>query len=144
MCYSAQVRQDYRKYVRLWGADISIQEYHRLYWQRGEGSKVRIPKAMDAAFTDPKSEQERAIKILIDTFNAQEATRLEQELFKQRKRLADAERILATKATNAAAESQRIATSKVERALGKLSDFVGRSWRSVMHASSPAGMRRSW
>jgi putative SOS response-associated peptidase YedK len=123
MCYSAQVRHDYKKYVRLWGADISLRDYYRLYWQRSEGSKVRIPKAMDAAFADPKSEQERAIKNLIDMFNAQEATRLEQELFRQRKRLADAERILATKATKAAAESQRIATGKVAWALGKLVDL---------------------
>lgn len=123
MCYSAQIQQDYRKYVRLWGADISIQDYYRLYWLRSEGAKVRIPKAMDAAFSRPATESERAIKALIDAFDAQEATRLEQELFKQRKRLADAERSLAARPTKAAAESRRIASAKVESALGRLADL---------------------
>jgi putative SOS response-associated peptidase YedK len=55
--------------------------------------------------------------------DAQETSRFEQELFRQRKRLADAERTLATKTTKAATESKRIATDKVEWALSKLSDL---------------------
>ena len=39
-------------------------------------------------------------------------SKLEQELFKQRKRLADAERTLQTKTTKAATESKRIATDE--------------------------------
>jgi putative SOS response-associated peptidase YedK len=50
-------------------------------------------------------------------------TKFEQELFKQRKRLADAERTLATKTTKAAAESKRIATEKVDGLLGKLASL---------------------
>ncbi|WP_408431775.1 hypothetical protein [Paraburkholderia fungorum] len=44
-------------------------------------------------------------------------------LFKQRKRLADAERSLLTKVTKAATESQRIATDKIAWTLGKLDDI---------------------
>jgi len=44
-------------------------------------------------------------------------------MFAQAKRLADAERKLATKPTKAAAESQRIATTKIERAKSRLSDL---------------------
>lgn len=123
MCYSAQVWADYKKYVRAWGADVSIKEFYQLYWLRSQGAKVRIPKAMDAAFAIPQNEDERAIKALIDAYDAQEASRLEQEIFKQRKRLADAERTLATRTTKAAVESQRIATTKVDWALGKLADL---------------------
>ncbi len=123
MCYSAQVWADYKKYVRAWGADVSIKEFYRLYWLRSQGAKVKIPKAMDAAFANPKTEDERAIKALIDAYDAQEASRLEQEIFKQRKRLADAERVLASKTTKAATENRRIANAKVEWALGKLSDL---------------------
>jgi len=123
MCYSAQVWADYKKYVRAWGADVSIKEFYRLYWLRSQGAKVKIPKAMDAAFAIPQNEDERAIKALIDAYDAQEASRLEQEIFKQRKRLADAERTLATRTTKAAVESQRIATTKVDWALGKLADL---------------------
>src|SRR5690606_15655239 len=46
-----------------------------------------------------------------------------QELFKQRKRLADAERKLQARTTRAATESRRIATSKVEWLRGKLDDL---------------------
>lgn len=120
MCYSAQIRSDYNKFLRLHGAVMDIAEFARLYWSRSEGAKVRIPKAMDAAFADPQTDEERRIKALIDAFDAEQATSLEQEVFRQRKRLADAERTLRSKTTKAATESRRIATAKVEWALGKL------------------------
>ena len=123
MCYSAQVWADYKKYVRVWGASLGIKDFYHVYWLRSEGAKVKIPKSMDAAFANPTADDERAIKSLIDAFDAQEASPLEQEIFKQRKRVADAERALATKTTKAATESQRIATTKVDWALGKLADL---------------------
>ena len=49
MCYSAQIRHDYAKFVRTYGAVIDIAEFVRLYWTRGQGAKLKIPKAMDAA-----------------------------------------------------------------------------------------------
>ena len=78
---------------------------------------------MDLAFADPHTPEERQIKALIDAFNSAEVTKLEQEAFKQKKRLADAERTLKAKATKAATESKRIATDKIEWALGKLADI---------------------
>ena len=109
--------------MRLWGADVSMKDFVRLYWDRAQGAKIKIPKAMDAAFAQPQTDEERQVKQLIDRFNAEQTSRLEQELFKQRKRLADAERTLLTKTTKAASESKRIATDKIEWALGKLSDL---------------------
>ena len=120
MCYSAQIKADYTKYVRAFGADIDIKEFVRLYWDRAQGSKAKIPKAMDAAFADPRSEDERRIRALIADFDRAQASTLEQEVFKQRKRLADAERTLQAKTTKKAQEDKRIATAKVEWALGKL------------------------
>jgi len=123
MCYSAQVWADYRAYVRVYGADLSIVEFHELYCVRHTNARIKIPKAMDAAFADPRSEGERKIKTLIDAFDREQVTKLEQEIFKQRKRLADAERTLQTKTTKAATTSKRIATDKVEWALAKLADL---------------------
>jgi len=123
MCYSAQIRHDYNKFVRAYGAVIDIAEFVRLYWNRGQGAKLKIPKAMDAAFADPQSEEERQIRTLVGQYDREQASLLEQELFKQRKRLADAERTLQAKTTKAATESKRIATAKVEWALGKLADL---------------------
>lgn len=56
-------------------------------------------------------------------FNSDQTTRLEQELFKQRARLADAERTLQSKTTKAASGSKRIATNKIEPALRGLDDL---------------------
>ena len=123
MCYSAQIEADYRKYLRMFGASISLEEFYDLFWRRVGGSKVKIPKAMEAAFGDPVSDDEQGIKALIDEFTVQQSMTLEQELFKQRKRLADARRTLETKTTRAATESQRIAADKIAWALGKLSDL---------------------
>jgi putative SOS response-associated peptidase YedK len=121
MCYSAQIKAEYTRFVRSFGARISIRDFFDIYWRRArEDAKLRIPKAMDALFGAPQSVEEREVAALIAEFNTAEAARLEQELFKQRKRLADAERALATKPTKAAAESRRIAVDKVERCLGKL------------------------
>jgi putative SOS response-associated peptidase YedK len=123
MCYSARIEADYRKYVKLFGADIDIQEFIRIYWERQGGSKAKFPKAMDAAFSDPHSDDERWIKTLVDEFEAGQVTKLEQDLFKQRARLADAERALLVKTTKAVTESRRIATDKIEWILVRLADL---------------------
>ena len=78
---------------------------------------------MEAAFAEPTNERERQIKSLIDEFATERATKLQQELFKQRTRLADAERALSVKSTKAAAQSKRIAIDKIEWALEKFFDL---------------------
>jgi putative SOS response-associated peptidase YedK len=123
MCYSAMVWAEYRAYVHVYGADINIHEYFEMYVVRASASAVKTPKAMDASFANSQTEDERRIKALIDEYDAQQATKLQQELFKQSKRLADANRTLQTKTTKAALESQRIAGNKIEWAKGKLADL---------------------
>ncbi|TCK96984.1 SOS response-associated peptidase family protein [Paraburkholderia sp. BL9I2N2] len=124
MCYSAQIQADYRKFVRTFGAIMDIGEFARLFFERAEGvSKTKVPKAMEDAFAEPQTDAEREIKAAIDKFNSAQSSKLEQDLFKQRKRLADAERTLQTKVTKAATESQRIATDKIAWTLGKLEDM---------------------
>ncbi|MFM0521614.1 SOS response-associated peptidase family protein [Caballeronia jiangsuensis] len=123
MCYSAQIQADYRKYVKTFGAHMDIEEFARLYFERAEGSKAKIPKAVDDSFRDAQTDTERQIKASIDRFDAEQTTKLEQELFKQRTRLADAERTLQSKVTKAATESKRIATDKIEASLRRLEDI---------------------
>jgi len=122
MCYSARILADYRRYVRMFGATASLREFVELFLRRQSDPQARIiiPKSVEVAFDDPRTDDERQAKQAIDSFRSQQATKFEQELFKQRKRLADAERTLATKTTKAAVESKRIATEKVEWLLGKL------------------------
>ncbi|MFM0648522.1 SOS response-associated peptidase family protein [Paraburkholderia bryophila] len=124
MCYSAQIQADYRKFVRIFGAIMDIGEFSRLFFERAEGvCKAKVPKAMEDAFAEPKADAEHEIKASIDQFKAAQSAKLEQDLFKQRKRLADAERTLQTKITKSATESQRIATDKISWTLGKLDDI---------------------
>lgn len=123
MCFSAIAVQSYKEFVRLFGATISYQEFYDLFWRRKQGAKIKVPRAMEDAFSSPENDDERAIKALIDEYRQQETKRLEAEVFEQRTRLTKAERALQTKPTKAAAESQRIATDKIERALARLTDM---------------------
>jgi hypothetical protein len=111
MCYSAQIKADYQRFLRHFKATLSLRDFMRIYWARAEGSKLKIPRALDALFAHPECDEEREIKRLIDEHDARQGVEYEQELFRQRKRLADAERALQTKATKAAAESRRIANA---------------------------------
>jgi len=123
MCYSAQIWADYRKYLRIFGARMSIHEYVEIFWRRTLDAKLLIPKAMELPFAEPTDDHERQIKDFIDQFATAQATTFEQELFTQRTRLVEAERKLETRPTKGAAESKRIATNKIQRAKDWLADL---------------------
>jgi putative SOS response-associated peptidase YedK len=123
MCYSAMVWEDYRKYCRTFGATLSIHEFVRLVDERLRDSKIKLPKAMTDAFADPQSDAERGIAAMIAEFNREQASATEQDIFRQKKRLADAERSLQTKVTKKAENDRRIATDKISKGLLKLDDL---------------------
>lgn len=123
MCYSSKIEAGYKRYVREFGGRLSLHDYYQLFWERSEGRKVKVPRAMEDAFLADDSMQDLRIAELILAHRAAEVSRLEQELFGQRARLAEAQRKLAVKPTKAATESARIATKKTEQILGWLSDL---------------------
>lgn len=123
MCYSAKVTQTFKSYQRRYGARVNYAQFELLFAARLEDDKVKIPKALEANFQDPQTADEKRIRDLIDRYVSQRSAQLEAELFKQRRRLADAERALAERTTKAATESRRIAGEKVEWILGKLGDL---------------------
>ncbi len=123
MCYSAQVWDSYQKYIRAFGASIDLPEFLRLYGARAQGEKIKTSKGMDDAFSQAESGVEGQIWHLVQAHREQEALRLEQELFKQSRRLADAKRKLATRPTKAAENDQRIAMDKIPWLKGKLADL---------------------
>lgn len=124
MCFSAQVWADYRKYVRHYGAKISIHEFLQLLERRQAGERIILPKGLTDAFkvTPQSAPEERCLELVL-AFEDAEATRIEADLFAQRRRLADAERSLAVKLSKKAGEDQRIAGNKIERALARLDDL---------------------
>ncbi len=122
MCYSAQVESKWKRHVRDMEARISYTDFRQLAQLRlAEPTRYRLPRGFDLEFADPQTDEERGIKELIDQYRKAQITKLETEIFTQRKRQVDAERKLAVKQTKAAAESMRIATTKVQQAMGKLS-----------------------
>nr|WP_315494201.1 SOS response-associated peptidase family protein [uncultured Rhodoferax sp.] len=123
MCYSAQLQNAYKEYVDIHGADIDIEAFARLYGFRCQDDRIKIPKAMEMAFQGAGSPLAASIQASLAEYRAQQTTKLEQELFKQRTRLVDAERTLQTKTTKAATESKRIATNKMAWAQDKLADL---------------------
>jgi len=123
MCYSAQIEAAYQKLVRKTGATVSLQEFAALYAHDPGKKRPKTPKAMADAFRAGSSAAERTVWAEIQRCNQAEAAILEQELFANRMRLADAERSLQAKETKKAREDVRIAGNKIERAMGKLADL---------------------
>jgi putative SOS response-associated peptidase YedK len=115
MCYSALVWADFHKYQRTFGAHLDIAAFVRLYASRAADERIRIPKGVDLAFLGDDSAGGREIRGHIDAWNAALLTRSEQELFRQARRLADAERKLAVKATKSALNEQRIAGNRIRQ-----------------------------
>jgi putative SOS response-associated peptidase YedK len=121
MCYSAQIESKWKRHVREMEAKMLLSDFRELLQLRlAEPSKYRLPRGFELEFADPQNEEERAIKALSDQYRKAQVSKLETEIFAQKKRLADADRKLAVKETKAAAESKRVAETKVRQALGKL------------------------
>ena len=115
MCYSAEAWQAYDLFVAEFGADIDMKEFVKIYLQRQQAFKWKIPKGMDLAFQNPKTPDEQLIADLIAEYNAGVIQGSEQELFKQIKRVADAERKLAVKETQKALTDVRVGNNKIKQ-----------------------------
>jgi putative SOS response-associated peptidase YedK len=120
MCYSAMIVEQWRNYVKITGAEMDIRQFAELIGFRAQGQPIRIARAVDRWFAQPQTADERQIKGMIDAYRAGMVSKLEKEIFSQRKRVADAERALQEKPTKKAAEDVRIGTSKLEKALRDL------------------------
>jgi putative SOS response-associated peptidase YedK len=125
MCYSAQVAQDIKTLMRAFFAFADYEQMEQVFLERLTSKSIRILRGFEANFAEPRSTAERRIKDLIDQYRATRITELEQEVFRQKKRLADAERKLKLKETRTALEERRIATTRIETSLEKLSLLKG-------------------
>lgn len=123
MCYSSRIEADYRRYLREMGGQLSYQHFREIFWERSQGKKIKVPRGMEEAFLAGDGPQDQEIAARIRAYREAEATRLQQDLFAQRARLAEAERKLAAKPTKAATDSKRIATSKIALYLAWLADM---------------------
>jgi putative SOS response-associated peptidase YedK len=123
MCYSAIVIQNLKKLGLKFDAKVDYLALEELFERRLEDSSIKITKALEANFTHPENKHEQKIKKWIDAYKEKKSSELEAELFKQKKRLADAERKLSEKETKKALEEQRISSNKIQWNLSKLADL---------------------
>ena len=124
MCYSAMLESRYAAYLRETGAEMDLQQFEEIFgWRETEG--LRILRAVERWFDNPRSPGEQRVAGSIARFNTTMVARLEQEVFEHRRRVVDAERNLALRPTKSAAESARIGTAKLEKTLRDLSLYSG-------------------
>ena len=116
MCYSAMVLQNAKKAGLKYYARVQHDMYYGLFKRRLEGEKLYLNKALEHQFTvEGTSEKEKEIALLIIKWHEQQIPIIEEELFKQSKRLGDAERALLAKATKKAENDKRISTNKIRK-----------------------------
>jgi putative SOS response-associated peptidase YedK len=126
MCYSAQVVASYQKFVREFGAILSIHEFFDLFVKkRADGGWSKIPKGMRDAFRKPANEAGFELAKLVADGDRELGVALQTEISAQRERLTKAEAVLSgPKPTKKAAEDKRIAEKKIKAAERNLDDLV--------------------
>jgi putative SOS response-associated peptidase YedK len=120
MCYSAMLKEEYAQYIRATGAEMDLEQFVDIFWNVAQGARITIPRAVERWFDNPATAKQEAAHQLIRQRRAAQATTWQQELFVQKKRLADAERKLAVKLTKVAENDKRIATNKIDQFVKKL------------------------
>jgi putative SOS response-associated peptidase YedK len=128
MCYSAKVTQSLKDYLRIAGASADMAQIEQIVQERLTNKAIRFPRGFERNFDNPNSAEEQRIRTLLDQHRAAATTKFEQEVFAQKKRLADAQRKLKLKETRTARNEERIATTKIETAIEKLSLLKGTQW----------------
>jgi putative SOS response-associated peptidase YedK len=123
MCYSAVVVQNLDLLAHQAKARTDVEQFADLFARRAAGEALKLSRALEANFLAPTTPVEKRIAADIQAFHAAQAGEWESELFKQKKRLADAERKLKARATQKAREDRRIANNKIEWLLNKLADL---------------------
>lgn len=121
MCYSAQIEADYKRFVREYGAIMSLDDFTRMVVEYFDNPKMHVPKAITTPFLEsPETDEERKIAAVIRARMAADETALLQELAKQTERLEKAQQSLAVKVTKKATEDVRVATNKIAAIKDKL------------------------
>lgn len=124
MCYSAQLKAEFATYER-YGGHLNIHAFVDLYGHRFD-FPIYVARALDFWFDDLAGEDAARIREMVDRYKRQKVEEWTQELFKQRRRLVDAERVLVSdapeKKLEKAGNERRIASNKVERLMTWIED----------------------
>ena len=123
MCYSAKVQQHLRSLARRFAADVDWELFEQVFHRRLEDDGIKLSRALERNFQQPDTDVTRRIQADIEAHRRALATRWETDLFKQKKRLADAQRSLQQKETKKALDDVRIATGKIEAYVERLGNL---------------------
>lgn len=115
-------RADLAAVLREYDAVLDGDTFERLFWERVNNPRagIRFPLAIDRYFLKPRNDSEVRVKAAIDAYREIKIPEWEAEIFKQRKRYADAERALKVKHTKKAEADLGISSRKVEQLKGWL------------------------
>ena len=123
MCFSAVVQQNLDLLARQHKARVDTELFENLFARRAAGADIKLAKSLEANFLNPKNDAAKRIAEHIAAYQAATASKWQIELFKQKTRLADAERKLKVRTTQIAQDEQRIATNKIAWLRAKLADL---------------------
>jgi len=123
MCFSAVIQQDLDLLARQHKARVDTELFENLFARRAAGEDIKLAKGLEANFLNPRDAAARRIVQYIATYQEVTASKWQIELFKQKTRLADAERKLKTRSVQKAQDDQRIATSKIAWLRARLADL---------------------
>jgi putative SOS response-associated peptidase YedK len=121
MCVSAKLDAELRELEREYEATMGWIEFEEIFERRLK-EDIKVLKTIELQIEQSSAPQANKIRKLILEYRAMKSAELEQEIFKQKKRLADAERLLKSKPTKKAAEEQRIATNLIDAGRRRLID----------------------
>jgi len=125
MCYSAEVEEDWKKFLRVTGADMSLKDFYHIYWKRQSGQPFRMPRMLDRWFDGVAGDEAAEIRKLAAQWSTEQITKFELQAFASRKRIADGERALQVKVTKKAQDDVRIGNNKLLQAKEKLDYLKG-------------------
>jgi hypothetical protein len=93
MCYSAQIRADYTRFVREYGAVLSIKDFFDLFWCRLSDPRIQVPRAVESAFASPQTDEAREIQSMIARHAATQVEDLRLQQAAQPRHLEEVERL---------------------------------------------------
>ncbi|MEP6633580.1 MAG: SOS response-associated peptidase family protein [Luteimonas sp.] len=123
MCYSAMIYAEVNALSRRLGVKIDPDWYVKTFWTEEGKNPQRRPRSPRSMELDVLANGPPAAAAGVRAADIEEVSKLEQEIFKQRRRVADAERSLQAKDTKKAREDVRIGTSKVEQVMARLDEL---------------------
>ena len=123
MCYSARVRQNLKHLSRKYEAEVDYEAFEDIYRRRAEGEDIKIPRDLQRNFQHPETDVERRTAEFITQYLKGKRSEWENEVFAQKRRVAEAEESLAKRETKKAREDIRIGSKKAQEYLDRLADL---------------------